>query len=246
MKSYLTPKRDATHAETVRRIPINGPVGLYRLDDGSHAVIAETDDETIELGVRDAAVSRKKGGSAPVELLPDARGIRVRNQNSKNPVSVKTNLREQQLAEGENTVINDDCIIELGITTEIRATVERDRNTLSKEELKQELGMEREGDVMEGVSPTAHARAIAVNLRKATNESVPECRKYATELKNFVAEHEVEDPDYEPVLDELQQVTKRLENKSSGALRGSGIDEEWNEEIDLLADRVEKLYGRAD
>lgn len=246
MKSYLTPKRDATHAETVRRIPINGPVGLYRLDDGSHAVIAETDDETIELGVRDAAVSRKKGGSAPVELLPDARGIRVRNQNSKNPVSVKTNLREQQLAEGENTVIKDDCIIEIGITTEIRATVERDRNTLSKEELKEELGMEQEGDVMEGVSPTAHARAIAVNLRKATNESVPECRKYATELKNFVAEHEVEDPDYEPVLDELQQVTKRLENKSSGALRGSGIDEEWNEEIDLLADRVEKLYGRAD
>lgn len=246
MKSYLTPKRDATHAETVRRIPINGPVGLYRLDDGSHDVIAETDNETIELGVRDAAVSRKKGGSAPVELLPDARGIRVRNQNSKNPVSVKTNLREQQLAEGENTVIKDDCIIELGITTEIRATVERDGNTLSKEELKEKLGMEQEGDVMQGVSPTAHARAIAVNLRKATNESVPECRKYATELKNFVAEHEVEDPDYEPVLDELQQVTKRLENKSSGALRGSGIDEEWNEEIDLLADRVEKLYGRAD
>lgn len=246
MKSYLTPKRDATHAETVRRIPINGPVGLYRLDDGSHAVIAETDDETIELGVRDAAVSRKKGGSAPVELLPDAHGIRVRNQNSKNPVSVKTTLREQQLAEGENTVIKDDCIIELGITTEIRATVERDRNTLSKEELKEKLGMEQEGDVMEGVSPAAHARAIAVNFRKATNESVPECRKYATELKNFVAEHEVEDPDYEPVLDELQQVTKRLENKSSGALRGSGIDEEWNEEIDLLADRAEKLYGRAD
>jgi hypothetical protein len=246
MKSYLTPKRDAAHAETVRRVPINGPVGIYRRDDGSHSVLAETDDEIIELGVRDAAVSRKKSGSSPVELLPDARGVRIRNQNSKNPVSVKTNLGEQQLAEGENTVIDDDCIIELGITTEIRATVERDRDTLSKEELQEKLGMEQEGDVMQGVSPTAHARAIAVNLRKATNESVPECRKYATELKNFVAEHEVDDPDYESVFDQLQQVTTRLETKSSGALRGSGIDDEWKEEIDLLADRVEKLYGRAD
>lgn len=246
MKSYLTPKRDAAHTETVRRIPINGPVSIYRRDDGSHSIMAETEDEVIELGVRDATVSRKKSELPPVELLPDARGVRIRNQNNKNPVRVKTNLGEQQLGEKESTVIDDDCIIELGFTTEIRATVERDRNTLSKEELEEELGMKQEGDIMQGVSPTAHVHAIAVNLRKAANESVPECRKYAIELKNFVAEHEVDDSDYEPVFDELQRVTTRLETKASGALRGSGVDDEWKEEIDLLADRVEKLYGRAD
>lgn len=244
LRSYLTPKQAVTSTDTVRRIPVDGPVGVFRQDNGRYDVLLETTEETIELGVQDAAVSRKKGDTAPVVFSPAPQGLRVQNQTSKNVVNIKTRLGEQQVSQGDEVVVSDDCIIELGITTELRATVEQQQNTLSAEELKEKLGMQQQGDVLQGVSPSAHVRAIAVNLRKASNESVSECRKYAIELKNFVAEHEVADSDYEPVVEELQQVTARLETKSSGTLRGSGMDAEWQEEIDVIADRVEKLYSR--
>ena len=194
MQRYLTPKRDAQRAETVRRVPIEGGVSVYRLDDGSHTVVAETADETIELGVKDAAVSRKKGDTAPVELTSDQRGLRVHNHTSKNAVTVRTNLGTEELAAGEDTLVTDDCIVELGITTEIRGSVERDRDTLSKDELEEMLGMRQKGDVVEGVSPGLHAQAVAENLRKSSQESAVECRKIVTHLENFVAEHPVDDP----------------------------------------------------
>jgi ribosome-associated translation inhibitor RaiA len=245
LKSYLTPKQAVTSTETVRRIPVDGPVGVFRRDNGRYDIVLETTDETIDLDIQDAAVSRKNGDNAPVLFSPDPQGLRIQNQTSKNAVSIKTRLGEQHVDQGEDIVVSDDCLIELGITTELRAAVEQQQNTLSVEELKEKLGMQQQGDVLQGVSPSAHVRAIAVNLRKASNESVSECRKYATELKNFVAEHEVADSDYEPVFEDLQQVTARLETKSSGTLRGSGMDAEWQEEIDVIADRVEKLYSRA-
>jgi len=246
MKRYLTPIRDAAAAETVRRVPIDEPVGVYRRDDGSHAVVAETTDEVVELGIRDAAVSRKHDGRAPVELASDRRGVRVRNAGSKNPVSVRTNLGEQRLATDEETVVTGDCVIELGITTEIRASVERDRDTLSRDELAEMLAMEADGDAVEGVSPAIHAQMTATALRKAGDESVTECRKVITELRNFVAEHQVDDPDYEDVVDTVDRVERRLENASDNRLLdGDSLDEERKEDLDLLADRVEKLYGRS-
>jgi hypothetical protein len=244
MRAYLTPKRNVEATEVVRRVSIHGPVGIYRRDDGSHAVVAETEGEVIDIGVRDAGVSRKEGGTSPVELAPSSQGIRVWNHGSKNPITLKTNLGEQQLRSGENTVMMAGGVLELGFTTDVRITVEREQDTLSKTELEEKLGMEEDGDVVKGVSPADHAQAITVNLRKASHESVTECRKFAVELENFVTEHEVDDTDYEVVLDELERITERLENKSSGMLRDSNLDEEWVEEIELITDRVEKLYTR--
>lgn len=247
MRSYLAPKRDAADAESVRRVPIEGPVGVYRREGNDYAVVAESPETTVALGIRDAAVSRKRDGEPPVEFVPNGQAIRIHNRSSRNPISVATGAGELILSEGESERVRDDCTVELGIATELRVSVERNRDTLSKDELDDLLGMQqrRGGAVMEGVSPAAHVRAVAENLRKASDESVAECRKFATELQNFVADHPVEDPDYDDVSEALDQIVERLEAKSTGPLRGSGLDEQWRDELEVLADRVEKLYNRS-
>ena len=246
MKRYLTPKRDASDAQSVRRVPVEGPVEIYRLDDGTNSVVAETTKEVIDLGVRDAAVSRKKGGPAPVEIHPDSRGIRVHNRSSTNPVSVQETFGEQNLEQGESVTVPDDCIIELGFSTGIRTTVERDRDTLSKEELREKLNIEQKGDSLQGVSPSIHAQMTATALRKASEESVTECRKVLTEMENFVAEYSVDDSDYDDLVTAVEQTASRLKNRADNdLLDGSALDEEWKDELDLLANRVEQLYGRA-
>ena len=66
LRSYLTPKQAVTSTETVRRMPVDGPVGVFRQDNGRYDIMLETSDEVIDLGVQDAAVSRKNGDTAPV------------------------------------------------------------------------------------------------------------------------------------------------------------------------------------
>jgi len=247
MQSYLTPKLDAGDTKTVRRVPIEDPVAVFRRGDNSYSVVAETPETTVDLGIQDAAVSRKKNGEPPVELVPEKAGVRVRNWGSRNPITVSTGVGDNELQTGDSELITNDCIIRLGIAAELRVTVDQDRGTLSHGELEEMLGMKQQqgGAVVEGVSPAAHVRAVSMNLKKARNESVLECRKFVTELQNFTADHPVDDSDYDDVCEQLTRLADRLEAKSSGPLKGSGLDEEWKERLELIADRTEKIYSRS-
>lgn len=244
MRRYLTLKQDASVNDAVQQVPIEETVGVYRVDDGTYSVVAETSEETIDLGVRDAAVSRKHNGAAPVQFEPESEGIRVHNRDSTNPVTVQQRSGDLDLTSGEQLVVEDSCVISLGITTDVRATAERDRNTLSKNELVDLLGMQADGGAIRGVEPAAHASSLATNLRQASETSVTDAQKWVTELQNFVETNTRADPDYDEVLTELRSTHDQLDTKISGPLSGSGMDKERQDELELIAARVESLYAR--
>ena len=248
MKRYLTPRQNPSSAETVRRVLIESPVGVYRRDGRDNEVVVETDRRTIDLGITDSAVSRKKGDEWPIEIAPDERGLSIHNRGSSNPIQV---LQPEQLAigEGETVVVTGDCTILVGITAELRATVVGQRDTFTGSELEEKLNFQRDGEKMEGVSPASHARMTATALRKASDESILECRKVLTEMRNFVAEYPVDDPDYEQVKERVEESIEWIEwseevRSDSDFYVGGELDEKGKMELDLVAERVEGMYAR--
>lgn len=242
MRRYLTPKQDISKTEIVQQIPIRSPVGIYRRDDGSHRVVAETVDKVVDLGIRDAAVSRKQNKNVPVQAKPVQRGIELTNRDSTNPVTVRQPGQETTLERDDQLIVSDNCVIELGFSTEIRMTAEPDSQTLSRDELEEIFDMAVGENQVQGVSPAAHAATLARSLRQSKSTSVVEVKKIVVEMRNFVEGNTVDGPDYDTVVGKLRQLTDELDAKVSGPLRGTGLDEQRQDELELIADRVERLY----
>jgi hypothetical protein len=238
MEAYLSPVD--SEAGDVRRIVIDGPTGLYR---SGYDVVAETPDQMLELGVRDVTVSRKGDNGAPVEFAPSRNGVDVRNEGSTNPVVLSQGVenREIEIAAGEERYVDEECLVSLGVNTELHLGFDRNE-TLSVDELKDQLGLEQQGSLVSGVDPALYAQSLADNLLQARHESANECLQYANELNTFLLEHPVEDGAYEDVCEELERTTRRLETKVSNDL--GGLDAEWDERIERLAHRVERVYAR--
>lgn len=234
MNRYLHSEPTATDAETTR-VPIDSRVGIYRRGDGSKTIVAETDDEQIDLGVRDATVSRKTNGRPPVALSPISRGISVRNHGSTNPVTLSTNLRTHKLNAGDAAAITDDCRLTIGLSLTLRATVEGagDRGG----------GGSAQGSA--GVRPAAHARTLANALRTASEDSVAETRGVISELQTFLEEHPLENSAYETVCTQVDRIEQRLESKAGGLHRTKSLDEEWQSELAVVSDRIESIYARS-
>ena len=231
MNRYLLSEPTAADGETTR-VPIDSRVGIYRRGDGSKAIVAETADEQIDLGVRDATVSRKTNGRPPVALSPISRGISVRNHGSTNPVTLSTNLRTHKLTAGDAAAITDDCRLTIGLSLTLRATVEggSGRN-----------GQARSG----GVRPAAHARTLANTLQAASEDSVAETRGVISELRTFLKEHPLERSEYEAVCSQVDRIEQRLESKAGGLHRTESLDEEWQSELAVVSDRIESIYARS-
>lgn len=102
---------------------------IYRLEDGSHRVVANTADGEEPLGVADVTVSRKRGGEAPVELVAERDGIAIHNQHNHNAVAVVSMAsgRTREVAEGEVATVNRNSVVEVGHHTRLRLTVEHTR-----------------------------------------------------------------------------------------------------------------------
>ena len=233
MNRYLLSEPTAADGATTR-VPIDSRVGIYRRGDGSKAIVAETADEQIDLGVRDATVSRKTNGRPPVALSPISRGISVRNHGSTNPVRLSTNLRTHELTAGDAAAITDDCRLTIGLSLTLRATVEG--------------GGQPDGQMAggAGVRPAAHARTLANALRTASENSVAETRGVISELRTFLKEHPLERSEYEAVCAQIERIERRLESKASGLHRTESLDEEWQSELAVVSDRVESIYTRSD
>jgi len=233
MKRYLL-SDPASEDATPTRVPIDSRVGIYRLGDGSKTIVAETDGQRVDLGVRDATVSRKTEGRPPVELSPISRGISVRNHGSTNPVSLSTNLRTHTLTAGDAAAITDDCQLTIGISLTLQATVEREGSQRSPA-----------AEQAAGVSPAAHARTLANALRAASTDSVAESRSVIAELQSFLASHPLDSSDYEEIHARVEQIERRLDSKAGGLHHTEELDEEWQSELSALSDRIEGLYARA-
>ncbi|WP_379725896.1 hypothetical protein [Halonotius sp. GCM10025705] len=233
MKRYLL-SDPASEDATPTRVPIDSRVGIYRLGDGSKTIVAETDGQRVDLGVRDATVSRKTEGRPPVELSPISRGISVRNHGSTNPVSLSTNLRTHTLTAGDAAAITDDCRLTIGISLTLQATVEREGSQRSPA-----------AEQAAGVSPAAHARTLANALRAASTDSVAESRSVIAELQSFLASHPLDSSDYEEIHARVEQIERRLDSKAGGLHHTEELDEEWQSELSALSDRIEGLYARA-
>jgi len=230
MNRYLLSEPTAAEGATTR-VPIDSRVGIYRRGDGSKTIVAETDDEQIDLGVRDATVSRKTNGRPPVALSPISRGISVRNHGSTNPVTLSTNLRTHKLTTGDAAAITDDCRLTIGLSLTLRATVEGDGGHTN-----QQSG---------GVRPAAHARTLANALRTASDESIAETRGVISELRTFLQEHPLESSEYEAVCTQIDRIERRLESKAGGLHRTESLDEEWRSELSVVSNRVESIYARS-
>lgn len=248
MEGYLTPVVEGDN--TVNRVAVEEPVSIYRADDGTHRVLVETGGDQIGLDVRDVTVSRKKRG-APVEIIPERDAIAIHNRANSNPITIERTHREVSLAEGETDRISQDCILAVGYNTRLRLTVEDERagRTLSVDELQEVLDLDEGGSVIEGVNPAAYAASLAENLRKAGTTSANECLKFAIEAENFVEGQPVADEDYESTRETVEKFRSDIESRvNQSALRDVDITEndEWQERIERIAHRLERLYSRAD
>ena len=237
MKRYLTPIQQAETTETIQRVSVDeSPVWIYRLDDGSHEVVAESDGRTRELGIRDGGVSRKKGDTPPVELRPVSGGLEVENRNSKNPIIVEESPPDHELAKGESIEITDDCTIHLGIEVQIRANV-------------RDAGGDDDDDDDEPTDRTvnieAHIDSLTVNIvLYATRDDIAACRNKLEELHDTIVETPVDDTAYDEITEQVDHTKTKLESKINDQLRSETIGDELSDEIDRLTSRVANMYKR--
>lgn len=238
MQRYLTPIQQAKSTDTIQRIPVDdSPVGVYRLDDGSHEVVAEVDGRTQSLGVRDVGVSRKKGDVAPVELRPAPGGLKVENKNSTNPIVVETSPTDHELAKDEYIEITDDCTIKLGIEVQIRANVRG-----ATDEVDDTMDVE---DTPDGPEMEAYLDALTENITlRVQNDEVADCRNKLQELHDTIVEKPVDAEPYDEIEGQVGETMEKLEAKINDQLRSKTIGEQLEDEIDHLTSRVVKMYDR--
>jgi hypothetical protein len=123
-------------ADDPKEIPVEEPVGLYRIEDRDQQVFAEVDGDPIPLGVSDPTVSRKKDG-APVVVDPREEFVVVRNAGNHNTVRIDekaTGGVDAEIDEGGVARLRRDATIEIGYQTTLELVVERSRTQVIKGE----------------------------------------------------------------------------------------------------------------
>lgn len=243
MKRYLIPIQEASQAETIERIPVDdSPVGIYRKDNNNFDVVAEADGRIYDFGVRDAGVSRKSNGEAPVQLTASPHGINVENLTSTNPITINTNPGQTELAKGDSIEITDDCVFELGIGVKIRANV---RGSVDESE-SAEVVTKEATETQESPEITAYVQTAGELIRKeAQKEAVIECHTHIQTLYDTIIECPINDQAYEEVKSDMNQILSRLDSKiTNPAGSETDIADELQHEIVSLTNRVESLYAR--
>jgi hypothetical protein len=247
MRAYLTPLWQTDDA--IRRIELveGDRIGVYRGSDGL-TLYAETPDGSVDLGVQDPTVSRKKGGEPPVAFRSVDRAVEVSNhQSATNDLTVRTGLGEGSVSPGEVERISDSCEVDIGFNATVRLTIESDESrTLDVEEVERLVAASPStvaGSDDGGISRAAYVDSVATNLRKASSDGPNECLKYANDLHNFVRENPLDVAGYEATAAELERLVEKLETKvSADALRSGTLDEEQRDQVDRIAHRTSALY----
>lgn len=245
MNRYLIPIQTAGQSKSVQRIPVEETsVSVYREESDGYAVVAETGDRRIPLGVEDAGVSRKTDGAAPVELTPTPEGISVENELSTNPVTIQESHGETLLEQGETKTITDDCVIELGIGTEIRVNVRDTDGQLGMSDGTNNAGTAKDSHA---IDPEAYVQKVAELVRaSARQDAVVDCRTHFETLHDTITERPVEDSAYDELAEDVEQFVSRLDSRINNPLRSvDELDAEFVAEVETITERVEAIYARA-
>jgi hypothetical protein len=248
MEAYLSPI--GSDADDLRRIVIEDSIGVYR--DGND-IVATVEGQSLDLGIRDPTVSRRKDGSSPVQFFLQNGQAVIKNAGNTNGVTIDTGIRTISVDSGATRSLVQDCTVEIGFNTKLQLSIEKEdatdrRNTLSVQELQEKLGIEEQDGVISGVDPAAHVRSVTTNLRReAQREATNECLKFANELDDFVEQRPTKDDAYDEIQSELSKIVNGLERKlRRESLKGTGLDAEWQERIERVTQRIENMYARAD
>jgi hypothetical protein len=241
---YLSPLGSSNED---RHVLIESPVDVYRRGGDRYEVVAETDGQVIDLGIRDASVSRKKLGRAPVAFEPgEDGGVALHNDGSTNPLTVEygVGVPPVTVPAGEEIVLADTCTVRIGFNTRLK--LEFGHDTFGIEELvDSEDGVTRDGAVVEGVSPAVFVREAVDNLLyRARHGSPDDCLKSVRNLHAFLDEHPVSVGDYDDVRDELERLVTRLDAELSGPDPPDRPAPEWVEQFELVSEDIERMYGR--
>lgn len=243
-KGYLSPLDSPNEGE---HIIIESSVEVYRRDDDRHEVVAETDGQIVSLGIRDATVSRKNDGPAPVVFEPIGPGrVTLHNNGTTNPVTVDhgVGIEPTTIQNGDAEMLTDTCMVTIGYNTKLKLGFRHD--TVDVEELvSSQSNVTRDGAVVKGVPPALYVREATNNLlNQAKHGSRADCLKTARNLHGFVDEHPVSASDYDQVCDQLEELVTRLDATLSGSSRHKWPDSEWIEQFELVSDRLGRLYSR--
>jgi len=120
MRGYLAPV--AGDAE----VPVESVTEVYRDPGETQRVLADTEDGTVPLGVRDATVSRRKNDQAPVVFVPRSECIEVHNKNNSNGVTIDPNGAGKELSEGQSRRVRDSTTVQIGYQTTLELAVKQD------------------------------------------------------------------------------------------------------------------------
>ena len=226
MKAYLSAVRDDD--QTVQYVPVEEPVGIYRVSKDDPTIRAQTGDRDVDLGFKDTTVSKMREFGAPIQIIPEDDGIIVRNEDNANPITIDGFRFNKKLNKGEKTKLEDDALIELGYTTRIVVTIESDH--------------EGEGPIgeVDGISVPAYIASLCDHLRRASNvsESVSETRKRSRELLDVLEDYPVDNAGYEAAKNDLER------NLSGLRSTDGDIGEDRKERFDRVASRIQRIYER--
>ena len=141
MRGYIS----VTNSEQ-GQIRIESRTGIYRDPNETERILAETEGNTIPLGIADVTVSRKKGGQAPVVITPQSEFIEIHNKGNSNGVTIVSKGDTLEVDEGRVETVTRDSEISIGYQTEFLLTVEREAK------VEQNVVNKGSGDVVMGDS----------------------------------------------------------------------------------------------
>lgn len=108
------------------RIPVESWTAIYRDPGETEQIIVETEDQTQDIGIADATVSRKKGSDIPIVIKPREDQIEIHNNCNSNGVTVVSEGEEHEIPQGYLETVSSDAEIIIGYHTELQLTTERD------------------------------------------------------------------------------------------------------------------------
>lgn len=138
MKGYLSIAGESSG------IPLEGRTEVYRDPEDGRQIVAETAQRTVELGIADPTVSRKKGSEAPVVIKPCDEHIEIRNRGNTNGVTIIDGDEEIDIEEGFLERIRRDAQLKIGYQTVLSLEVEREAKTVVEGDI------QSSGDVVVG------------------------------------------------------------------------------------------------
>ncbi len=239
MKGYLSLVRE--EGDEVQFVPIETKMGIYRDPDHGHEVFLETPEGHQELGFRDPTISSRRSHGPPIMINSTETKLLVHNVDNSNPITVRSLQYELELNRGEQESITDDCIIELGYSTEVLLTVEQ---TDPDSEMIDASDIEGAGG---NITVTAYVSLLCDHFRRAAQESKSETQRRAQQLLDTITGHPAEVQGFEDAKTALENELSEMERMQRGAEitpDDQFASEERVKRYEHLAYRFEDIYQR--